>query len=250
MNKKQYHILNGDALRMQFPKDIDGEIIVARECLVDGDVSGNDLNAIFKTRSEFISRNYEGTSVDMYYKSVVPEFLKVQSIPKNVDVNLWFEDDLFCQVNFWFIMHLLCHAANQNSIYLVRPKVHNTYGFGGLSIEDLKTLYLNKIEIHHPETISQLWEAYQKNDLEYLTKSAGELPEYPFIMNAVEAHIARNPMGNDGGKPMKTLKEIVKNLGPDNFGKVFAEFNKKESIYGFGDLQVKKMLDEIISNPK
>jgi len=78
---------------------------------------------------------------------------------------------------------------------------------------------------------------------------AGELPEYPFIMNAVEAHIARNPMGNDGGKPMKTLKEIVKNLGPDNFGKVFAEFNKKESIYGFGDLQVKRMFDQIVKSP-
>jgi len=39
-NKKQYHILNGDALKEQFPDRIKGKIIIARECLVDGNVTG------------------------------------------------------------------------------------------------------------------------------------------------------------------------------------------------------------------
>ena len=36
----RYHILNGDSLKDVFPKEIYGTCIVARECLVDGDVSG------------------------------------------------------------------------------------------------------------------------------------------------------------------------------------------------------------------
>ena len=38
-----FHILNGDALKSQFPERILGEIIVARECLVDGPVEGHRL---------------------------------------------------------------------------------------------------------------------------------------------------------------------------------------------------------------
>jgi hypothetical protein len=43
-----YHILNGDALKGQFPSEIPGQLIVARECLVDGDVSGESLSEFFR----------------------------------------------------------------------------------------------------------------------------------------------------------------------------------------------------------
>ena len=58
--RKQYHILNGDSLKDQFPEIISGEIIIARECLVDGNVKGNNLIEFFKTRAKFISNNYNG----------------------------------------------------------------------------------------------------------------------------------------------------------------------------------------------
>lgn len=44
MMTKQYHILNGTALKEQFPKQIPGERIIAKECMVDGSVNGNDEN--------------------------------------------------------------------------------------------------------------------------------------------------------------------------------------------------------------
>ncbi|MEJ2006462.1 MAG: hypothetical protein P8X57_16220 [Cyclobacteriaceae bacterium] len=56
----EYHILNGDSLKAQFPKDIDGEIIVARECLVDGEVQSDDLKELFKIRASFITSTYSG----------------------------------------------------------------------------------------------------------------------------------------------------------------------------------------------
>jgi hypothetical protein len=37
----------------------------------------------------------------------------------------------------------------------------------------------------------------------------------------------------------------MNNLETNSFGEVFKEFNKRESIYGFGDLQVKRLFDEI-----
>ena len=46
---KSYHILNGDALKHQFPSCIKGEKIIMRACLVDGDVVGSTNEALYVT---------------------------------------------------------------------------------------------------------------------------------------------------------------------------------------------------------
>jgi len=45
--QQQYNILNGDSLRIQLPNTVSGEIIITRECLVDGDVSGETMEEFF-----------------------------------------------------------------------------------------------------------------------------------------------------------------------------------------------------------
>ena len=102
------HILNGDALREQFPASVEGELIVARECLVVGDVSGNDLKDFYENRAKDLLKSY-GTPISEYFSKVVPEYEKIRKLRVNSTVNLWFEDDLFCQVNLWFC----CPPINQ-----------------------------------------------------------------------------------------------------------------------------------------
>ena len=119
--RKQYHILNGDSLRQQLPEYIQGDIIVSRECFVDGNVKGKDLADLFAMRAKFLSQNYGGSEQD-YYRKVVPEFKKIKKIPNDSDINLWFEDDLFCQANFWFVAHLLANSTGINTVYLIRPE--------------------------------------------------------------------------------------------------------------------------------
>jgi len=46
-------------------------------------------------------------------------------------------------------------------------------------------------------------------------------------------------------RPVQSLKEIKEELKTDDFGIIFREFSKREAIYGFGDLQVKRLLDEL-----
>ena len=244
--KKQYHILNGDALREQFPENLTGEVIIARECLVDGDVIGSDLDTLFRTRAQFISNNYDGYSVQDYFKETVPEFLKIQRIPANADINLWFEDDLFCQVNFWFVAHLLSKTAGDNQVFLVRPKAHNQYGFGALSKTELISSYDNRLALVDLNKIASLWTSYQNDDTGELIKRAQELEDiYPFILPAVEAHIERISKDGNMGRPTQALITIIKELKTEEFAPVFREFSLRESIYGFGDLQVKRLFDAI-----
>lgn len=247
--KNNYHILNGDSLNEQFPQKIEGEIIIARECLVDGDVASANLDELFKIRANFLSEVYGNYLTEDYYANSVSEFEKIQNIPDNSVINLWFEDDLFCQVNFWFTVYLIFNYVKDYNVFLIRPSIHTQYGFGGLNELEIINAYEQKTQITKLDRIARLWTSYQKNDNNELFKVGKELEkEYPFIFNAVKAHIDRLPTENSLGRPVETLIEIMNELKTDSFGPVFNEFNKRESIYGFGDLQVKRLFDEIKSN--
>ena len=247
--RKQYHILNGDSLKQRLPDNIQGIIIVARECLVDGNVKGNDLDELFHSRSQFISSNYEGYNEQDYYEKTVPEFQKIKSIDDDSDINLWFEDDLFCQVNFWFVAHLISKKIRNNTVYLIRPESHNQYGFGGLNKSELISIYKNRFVLTELDKIASLWESYQNDDTKKIINTARELESTcPFILPAVEAHIERKPTNENPSRPTQSLAAIMRELETEEFEPVFKEFSKRESIYGFGDLQVKRLFDEIKNN--
>lgn len=244
--KLKYHILNGDCLKEIFPQKIDGEKIVARECFVDGDVSSSTLDDLFITRAKFISEVYGVSKIKKYYEDSVSEFKKIQNIPDKSEINLWFEDDLFCQVNFWFVVYLISSYLKNCKVFLVRPMKHTQYGFGGLNNKELVSLYVQKSPIYELDSIASLWKSYQIDGIKELKNTANELEQkYPFILKAVEAHIERIPNGSSLGRPTQTLLDIMNELKTDSFPIVFREFNKRESIYGFGDLQVKRLFDQI-----
>ncbi|MEM6380731.1 MAG: DUF1835 domain-containing protein [Bacteroidota bacterium] len=244
---KVYHILNGDALKEQFQPLIAGVQIVARECLVDGPVVGGNLEELFQTRAQFLSRHYPPTTEQAYYEQTVSEFAKIQKIEEDAVINLWFEDDLFCQVNFWFVAYLLNQSEYQNEVYLVRPPQHTSYGFGGLNEAELTTAYDQKVPLAELATIGSLWAAYQKEDLSSLKQIALTLTDkFPFILEAVEAHIERIPGKDNLGRPSQALLAIMQELNTEAFGPVFKAFSQRESIYGFGDLQVKRLYDDLL----
>src|SRR4051812_39763377 len=98
-----YHILNGDSLAYSFPEtNIQGEIIVVREALVEGDVSGSNLDDFWQTRAKCM-----GLTKVEYSNKVVTEFEKIINAAGNSEFNLWFEFDLFCQVNMWFVISII-----------------------------------------------------------------------------------------------------------------------------------------------
>lgn len=244
--REQYHILNGDSLKEQFPESLPGQVVVVRECLVDGKVKGNSLTDFFRKRAKFISNHYDGYSEQDYYQKTVPEFRKMQNIPDDVHINLWFEDDLFCQVNFWFVINLLNKSPQNHQYFLIRPESPDQYGFGGLNKSELISIYENRLELTKLAKLARLWESYRIDDLEELIEVSKQLKDpYPFILAAVEAHIERIPTPENMGRPRQSLLQIMEELQTDEFEPVFREFNKRESIYGLGDLQVKRIFDEI-----
>ena len=217
-----------------------------RECLIDGDIQGDSLEEFFKNRAKFIVNAYEDATEDGYFQKTSTEFKKIENIPQDADINLWFEDDLFCQVNLWFVSYLLDLYQKENPVFLVRPKEHTQYGFAYYKPEELPQLFESRITVDIT-SLKNLWIHYQNNQTNQLSNLAKQLESsYPFLLPAVEAHIARIPQDGNLGRPKESLKKIIAQLQTDQFGPVFQEFCKQESIYGFGDLQVKRLFDEIV----
>jgi hypothetical protein len=242
------HILNGDALKQRFPKNIEGDIIVVRECLIEGKVKANSLTKLFQIRSDFFLKEYH-VSNEEFEEQTISQFMKIQHINENSKVYLWFEEDLFCQIHFWFVLNMLLQNKKNYSIFLIKPLDHTPYAFSGMSDSELVSIYKDAHPIKYMHKISQLWEFYAKDMFNEMKSIAEELEnDYPFILRAVHAHIDRIPKGNSLGRPKETLREIMSELNTQEFGAIFREFFRREAIYGFGDMQVKRFLIEL--NPK
>jgi len=57
--------------------------------------------------------------------------------------------------------------------------------------------------------------------------------------------VDRFPKDGTTGRPEKVIEDITKNISTD-FHKVFEEFWNRESVYGFGDVQLKSLYDKVM----
>lgn len=247
-----YHILNGDALAYSFPDaNIEGEIIVAREALIDGDLSGNDLQDFWHSRAK-----YMGLTATEYHDKVVSEFEKIVNAPDDSEFNLWFEYDLFCQVNLWFVISLIHQLPIKKKVfavytsYLDRNNRHFWNGFGPADPGQLRACFADRIFLSDADLQAgqELWTAYKDNNFEELTRLAkNQSAAFPYLQEVVEAHTDRFPTDGTTGRPERVIADITKN-GSADFHQVFREFWNRESIYGFGDTQLKQLYEKVMQD--
>ncbi len=238
-----YHVLPGDAQVETFKRtNIEGEIIVCRECLIEGETQAANLENFWKIRAEFVGKTY-GEDESEYRRKVVAEFEKLQAAPAGSEINLWFEFELFCQANMWFCLSLL---ENKNTkIFRVAPVVRAEKdiwkGFGALTSEDLQTCFDARIELSENDVAlgAKIWRAFQQKNFDELkTLGAIESAAFPRLAEVCQAAIEKQT------RPQKTLREITAS-GENDFEKIFARFKEREGVYGFGDAQVKNILAAI-----
>lgn len=221
-----YHILNGDGLAGNF--NLDGEIIVCRECLIDGNIKAKNLNELWKVRSEFVRNNY---GADDYFEKVKNEFDKFNNLNPTDEVNLWFGNEAFCQVNMWFVLSLL--EENNPNVYRVFPD-SNCWDCSYKNLEDCfeKRQKMSSDEVSFGK---KLWNQYDSGSL---TDEINFPSNFPKLNEVCQAIVERE------SKPKEILREITKN-GETDFSKIFIQFKEKAGIYGFGDTQIKRILAEI-----
>ncbi|MEL7449440.1 MAG: hypothetical protein AAFN78_09540 [Pseudomonadota bacterium] len=238
------HVLPGDSLVEPFAQArITGEALVCRECLVDGDVQGATLDEVWAAREAYLSSSYPPKPEGFYRERVRTPLESLLSLTADSEVNLWFENELFCQVNLWFCLHLLKGTAA--SVYRVAPVMATDDDrWGGFCDHEnpaLERCFAGRQPFSDADRRlgADLWQAYQSGNQDALaTLAKTRSPCFPYLDEVVEAAIAVDT------RPAATLKRLIAD-GNTEFPDAFRAFCREEAVYGFGDLQVKRLFDAI-----
>ena len=238
-----HHVLPGDSLVEEFSKTgLDGEIIVCREALIVGPITAETLDEFWDERAKFILTDYGEDEIE-FQEKVANELERLDEIAAGDEVNLWFEYELFCQVNMWFCISRL--AESGADIYRVEPAViareDRWKGFGGLPAEELVKCFEARTKLSDDDIDlgRKLWKAYQAKDkaqLADLAKTSSRAFPYLDETAAAAAEIDT--------KPLEILRAI-RSEGIRDREAIFLEFSRRAGVYGFGDLQVYRLLDQL-----
>ncbi len=236
------HILNGDALAEQFPKELEGHKIIFREVLMDGPLSETLDENFYNDRADYLIK-YSGGR-EKYNELVVPELEQLKLLSEGTKVYLWFEYDLFCQVNYWQCLQWLTKYNEALELYWVRPPNMHWKGFGNMDRPQLTELVASAVRLDNnatDKTASHLV-CYKSNDYsivnDYIEKA--QLDEYTRLI--LKAHLLRLP-DLDGEVGLKAVIEQLKEESDGDFGIAFRSFCETFGHYGLGDLQFRELWD-------
>ncbi|MDN5199739.1 DUF1835 domain-containing protein [Fulvivirgaceae bacterium BMA10] len=247
------HILNGDGTYYAFKESgIQGDVMIWREALACGPVDKEVASETFwKTRSEFITKSYDGLmsdgpTIDDYIRKTKQEFEKLQNIDQYQEVILWFEFDLFCQINMIAMLSWLWQNHRDHSnLSLICIDQHPNHpdfrGLGQLTPEELAGLLPKKIALERADLkfAHNVWNAYAGSEpnkmLEVLSEQHHE--KFPYLKKAIEMHLKRFPSIKTGLNVQQTnLLGIIK-MGVESKHRLIGEALKQDKFYGFGDTQ-------------
>jgi len=248
-------LLNGDCLAEQLQDaELPVERIIFREALISGPVGGATWEEFWETRVGFLTQNYGATAQAVQEKTVA-ELEKIRSLADGIELSLWFEDDLFCQVNLWFVLKLLSESHNIKIYRVFPPKASSANswkGFGNASAAALAQAYESKVLFTSSDLAlgKTLWEAYRLGDgAQLIALSKSVSPCFRQLAEVCQAQLDRISEDPSERRPEKVILELLAK-GITDFDTLFYQFSEREGIYGFGDLQVRKLFDYLVSTKK
>lgn len=253
------HILNGEATETILAHTaIPGDRFSFRDALIGGPTPAN----VNETEWRKIRANHLSASYDVDVAECERDFARQEegfaSFAKHEEVVLWFESDLFCQVNMLYVFDWFAHRETGNTkLTLICigqfPGRPNFRGLGELNPEELASLFdkRNRVSNAEFELARSAWQAYRSDnprEIEQLLDQ--DTAALPFLKDAFRLHLERFPSSRNGlGRiERRALELIATGLSP--FVDLFPEFIKTEAGYGLGDAQFWNALRSIANVPQ
>ncbi len=240
---KQLHILNGDATVPEFRKSgIAGEIVVWREALCDGPVSNSIRHDSFwDKRASFIQKGLGGEN---YADKMLAELDKLRDLSGFDEVVLWFEYDLFCQINMLACLSFIDHR--EISLVCLGDELDGQLrGLGEISSIDFITLFKNRSSLSKEDITyaRSAWQAYTDPSPEKL-RSLSPSATFKHLKPAIEAHLSRLPQKNGLNNLEEKMLKLIKE-GIDNERKLVGTMLRDQGYFGLGDMQYLHYLDQL-----
>jgi hypothetical protein len=239
-------VLNGDASLTLFRQcGVPGEIIICREMMCEGKVKfTNNLSAFFESRSKHLQFHY-GIDRKTYYSHVVRELEKMVFFASSTDeIVLWFEYDLFCQVNLLFLLHFIANSLLDKKlpISVVDLPHHPTAA-------DIPKAFENRTILQSEDLAlaADIWDAWCMDTpmlLETISKmNTGNLKHIPA---AITAHLKRFPEVTTGLSIIEQYFMLQLALGSYRWYELYMLFWRDLEIFGFSNFQLDVLIHRMV----
>ncbi len=258
---KILHILNGDSTYAIFKESsISGDVVIWHEMLCEGTVVkdvGSDQ--FWKERYSYFKNEFGVNKLD-YFDKTLKEIIKLQDVSDYREVVLWFEYDLFCQINLMALATYLLKSYRKDIKYFLvctgkEKGKTQLLSLADYSPKEYEDLYQNKIKLSRNDLLFAqiVWEIYSENDVDSLMSfDFNQSKKFIYLQAAIDQHLMRFKDENGLNQIDHKILSII-DTGIQNEKQLINKlliWQKKETVYGFGDMQyinyIKKLKSFII----
>lgn len=250
----QLHITNGDSFTETLKKlRIKGDVITWREMLCEGKTETNvGSEAFWKTRFDFLHKNYN-VSKSWFVEKTLKEYRSLCNHKQEDEIILWFEYDLFCQINMLAVISWLKTHRRHVQISMVcsgyEDDTNKLYGLNELDRDQLLRLYEKRMELNQDdiEYADYVWQLYCSDNpirLENLVEN--DHYQFQYLGDSIKTHLKRFPTISNGLNEIEN--RVIEVAAKEKFTskKALLEFLiSNQGWYGFGDSQYERILKNI-----
>lgn len=253
------HIVNGESTAATLRRVIKvGEIFSFADCLFTGPAPANfEDEAWLKLRADHLASAY-AVNRQSCEQGLLRQAEIFRSFSQHDEIVLWFEHDLFCQLNLLFVLDWFAHVdLGMTRLSLINigefPQCRNFHGLGELDEQQLGSLLPERHEVTGEEfaTASDAFRAFtasEPTEIEKLLQT--DTGSIPFLRPAFVAHLKRFPSVFNGLGRIENLSLQLIADGRDRFIDLFKDIHELESVYGIGDAQVWLSLLPLADGPR
>jgi hypothetical protein len=233
---KNLNVFNGESLKEYFSKNfstIEEHIISFNECLVDGELHKDIFSEeFFSIRKNFITKCYQ-VSEEIYNEKAG----ELKPLLNNTydKITLWFDFDMFCQINLLTILAYLNHKNFEGAVTvnIVKQDFFYCSSFSEIveekieldSLDNFYNLYLDILIEGGFEKIS----SKQYSDI---------FKKLPQLKEGIKLYINYKSTNNE-------IVDFINERKSKNRYEILKDLIKYLNKYGLGDIQYMKILDEI-----
>ncbi len=248
------HITNGDSFTERLNTlNLKGEVITWREMLCEGKtLTSVGSESFWKTRFEFLNKNYK-VSKKWFIEKTLKEYRSLCNHKQQDHIVLWFEYDLFCQVNMLAVISWLKANRKYAEISLVcsgkEDDSEQLYALNDLNDEQLLKLYRNKKVLSQDdiEYADYVWQLYCSDNpmrLENLTDFGNY--QFDYLKGAISSHLQRFPSINNGLNAMENnILQLSSEQKPATKKELLKLILNNQGLLGFGDSQYDRAINRL-----
>jgi len=248
------HITKGDSFTQRLKKlDLKGDIITWREMLCEGKTETNvGSESFWKTRFDFLHKHYN-VSKSWFVEKTLKEYRSLCNHKQQDQIILWFEYDLFCQINMLAVISWLKTHRRYADIALVcsgnEDETDKLYGLNELDDEQLLELYKNRIHLSQNdiEYADYVWQLYcSDNPIRLENLIDFDNYQYAYLSDAIKTHLKRFPTIKNGLNEIENkILEIAVSESPRSKKALLGSIMHNQGYYGFGDSQFQRVISNL-----